>query len=83
MPSDKASENKALVPTGTWNAWFEANPAQRSTSQCTNCPDFPPAFTSLGLSATAPPPEPMAPPDTRLSMTDSGETGWVQKFLSP
>jgi hypothetical protein len=25
----------------------------------------------------------MAPPDTRLSMTDSGETGWLQKILVP
>ncbi|MGD0074606.1 MAG: hypothetical protein ABSD31_09710 [Candidatus Binataceae bacterium] len=25
----------------------------------------------------------MAPPDTKLSMTDSGETGWLQKILVP
>ena len=26
-------------------------------------------------------PEPVAPPDTRLSMLDSGEVGWLQKVL--
>jgi uncharacterized protein len=31
-----------------------------------------------GLRAT---PEPVSPPNTRLPMTDSGETGWLQRLL--
>jgi uncharacterized protein len=28
-------------------------------------------------------PEPVSPPETRLPMTDPGETGWLQRFLRP
>jgi nitroimidazol reductase NimA-like FMN-containing flavoprotein (pyridoxamine 5'-phosphate oxidase superfamily) len=70
---------KLLQPTAMWWEPAYAKTIQRGTPR-----PLVPVFYRIhvvqitGHRATS---EPVASPDTRLSMTDSGENGWLQKLL--